>query len=354
MPNGSKFISAQRFRQVMEARAADSPDPIPAVACSFQLGVAEVLPSDQKGQRKPDPDRRQMLFAISDDTLDRMHDSVKVEGWEMKQYRKNPVVLFGHDSWNIAAPVVGRSLAEFTEGDQLKSLMEFTPQGVLPLADALYELYRQKFMHACSVGFIPKVWQFVEDDDRPYGIDFLEQELLEYSLVPIPANPNALVEARSAGVDTLPLREWSEELLDAWGSKGNRGDNLWIPKRILRAIHESADPAERVTVHLRNESGERMAPDVLDVTKEDPEPEADLREVPDPAPEPDASAAPVVPEADAPQAEPLDTPEGHEVEAQASESQEIIVRFADGSTADMRTVLQALSEIIGESAKSAA
>ncbi len=45
-----------------------------------------------------------------------------------------------------------------------------------------------------SVGFAPLKYAFTDDPQRRYGIDFLEQELLEFSIVTIPANPDALLD----------------------------------------------------------------------------------------------------------------------------------------------------------------
>lgn len=89
-------------------------------------------------------------------------------------------------------------------------------------------------MRATSVGFTPIKYQF--NDERKHGIDFLEQELFEYSCVPVPSNPEALIEASAKGIDTTPLKEWAERVLDEWHEK--RG--LWLPKskveRILSAL----------------------------------------------------------------------------------------------------------------------
>jgi hypothetical protein len=37
--------------------------------------------------------------------------------------------------------------------------------------------------------------------------------LLEFSVCPVPANPEALIEARSAGIDIAPIRDWAVKLL---------------------------------------------------------------------------------------------------------------------------------------------
>jgi phage head maturation protease len=57
---------------------------------------------------------------------------------------------------------------------------------------------KKGFLNAVSVGFSPLKQHPRYDDDGKYlGILFEEQELLELSLVPIPANANALQVAKS-------------------------------------------------------------------------------------------------------------------------------------------------------------
>jgi hypothetical protein len=69
------------------------------------------------------------------------------------------------------------------------------------------------FLSAVSVGFAPVKYAFSDEPGRSFGIDFLQQELLEFSVCPVPANPEALIEARSAGIDIAPIREWAVKLL---------------------------------------------------------------------------------------------------------------------------------------------
>ena len=48
------------------------------------------------------------------------------------------------------------------------------------------------------VGFRPLVWSFSKDKTRRGGIDFHEQELMEFSIVSVPANSEALMELSAA------------------------------------------------------------------------------------------------------------------------------------------------------------
>jgi hypothetical protein len=244
-----KFVSARQWRKAVQEY--NSPDPDFQKVAPDGLGVRlgfnaeiETLKATQ-----PKPEGRQLLIAISSQAVDRDTDTIAVDGWKLEQYRKNPVVLFGHRYFNNDAPVVGMSLTEYVHGKKLKSLMEFTPQGMVPLADMLYGLYSEGFMNAASVGFVPLEWEFAKDEDkRPWGIDFLEQELVEYSLVPVPANADALVEARSKGIDTSPMVTYTEEVLDAWSS--NKKLNLWIPKSALKELRDAADPNQPTTAQV--------------------------------------------------------------------------------------------------------
>jgi phage head maturation protease len=66
------------------------------------------------------------------------------------------------------------------------------------------------FLSATSVGFIPLKYNFVDDPQRRFGIDFLEQELLEFSIVTVPANAEALIEGR--GLEPAPIIPVAETL----------------------------------------------------------------------------------------------------------------------------------------------
>jgi HK97 family phage prohead protease len=104
------------------------------------------------------------------------------------------VVLWAHDA---NAPPIGCMKQIFTSGDKLMGDVKFAPADAYKFADTVFRLVVDGFISAGSVGFIPIEWKFSSNPDRPMGIDFKRQELLEFSICPIPANANALVEGRS-------------------------------------------------------------------------------------------------------------------------------------------------------------
>ena len=84
----------------------------------------------------------------------------------------------------------------FFTGDRgFESVVEFASPEVYEFADQIYRLITAGYIKAGSVGFVPLEFKF--SDRRQGGIDFKRQELLEFSICPVPANANALIEARS-------------------------------------------------------------------------------------------------------------------------------------------------------------
>jgi hypothetical protein len=66
--------------------------------------------------------------------------------------------------------------------------MEFAPAGVDAHIDAVRTLWEHGFLNAASVGFTPKAGT----PTGKGGTRYTEWELLEFSIVPIPANADAL------------------------------------------------------------------------------------------------------------------------------------------------------------------
>jgi len=149
-------------------------------------------------------------FAISTGSVDRERDTLAVEGWDLASYRRNPVVLWAHDYSGLP---VGRAESVLARSGQLIARMEFVPGEVHPFAETVRQLVDGGFLKATSVGFRPLEWVFNEER---MGFDFKKQELLEFSIVPVPANPEALVEAKRAGISLVPLKDWAIKVLDSY------------------------------------------------------------------------------------------------------------------------------------------
>lgn len=145
-------------------------------------------------------DERVMKFVFSDGSVDRYGDTIDARGWVLDAFNANPVALFGHDA-NTIENVIGKARNVKVEGARLVGEIEFMEASVNPKAEAVYQMLKGGFLNAVSVGFQPLEWDLSKDKTRPQGINFKKQELLEISVVPVPALPTALVQARAAGID---------------------------------------------------------------------------------------------------------------------------------------------------------
>lgn len=210
--------------------AKDGADVSDVIVCAGAVGVVKEVNEEDRSVR----------FTISTDTIDRHGDTVSVEGWKLENYRKNPVVLWGHDYSMLP---VGKARDLRVEDGKLKATVVFTAPGVSRFNDTVFELIKGGFLNATSVGFSPKKWSWSEDDDRRLGIDFEEQELLEFSVVSVPANPEALIEARSAGADLAPVEDWARKTLGM-----GDGDRV-IPADRLAALED----AEKALAEMRKQ-----------------------------------------------------------------------------------------------------
>lgn len=135
-----------------------------------------------------------LIVTISTSNPDRSNDVVDPQGADLTSYLKNPVVALNHNYQGL--PIAKTEQIEVKE-DRIMAKVVFPKRGVYPLADTVHDLYQDGFMNAWSIGFIPK--EFEPNDQG--GKDFTKWELLEYSAVLVPDNPEALTMLRSKGFD---------------------------------------------------------------------------------------------------------------------------------------------------------
>lgn len=133
-------------------------------------------------------------------TIDRHGDSVNPEGWHLQNFMKNPVIMYGHDYRSLP---IGKATKVWVQDSKLMFDIAFA---TTKYAKEVFELIKQDIINAFSVGFIVKRWG---SDEEPYTI--MEQELLELSVVPIPANPEAL---KAKGIEKDELIEKVQKLYE--------------------------------------------------------------------------------------------------------------------------------------------
>ena len=146
-----------------------------------------------------DEETRQATFVISTDEVDRTGEVVE-QSWNLENYKKNPIVLFGHDP-SKPGYVLGKATEIVADKDGDKNItlgtVQFAEEGTSQDADTVWKLVKQGILRTVSVGFIPHTFKKLSEDD---DTDVLaDNELLEFSIVPIPANPSAVALALGDG-----------------------------------------------------------------------------------------------------------------------------------------------------------
>ena len=152
---------------------------------SFLTAVSEAafVEAVEKTNKADDSSTGTFRVIVSTADRDRQGEIVSMEGWDLTMYKMNPVVLWAHDYWSQPVGVCTQIGAEMIDGKNcLVASGKFAPTDD---GQQIRKLYEGGFLKTTSVGFIPKEF------DNDTGT-ITKQELLEFSFVPVPANPFAI------------------------------------------------------------------------------------------------------------------------------------------------------------------
>ena len=131
-------------------------------------------------------------FIASTASPDRYGDVINQKGWSLAKYRKNPVILLNHNANQLP---IGRGEVDVIDGKLMVDI-EFDVED--PIGAEVARKTKDGFMSAVSVGFNPieSTPRSMLSKDNPYyasrGEYFERAELLEISIVTIPANGEAV------------------------------------------------------------------------------------------------------------------------------------------------------------------
>lgn len=171
-----------------------------------------------------DEEERAVVVKITTDDIDRDGEIIRPRGVDLKQYRKNPIVLWAHD---YDEPPLGKALwiKSAPDGKAVIAKAQFAKRPENHEGewrpDTILDLYRQDVLRAVSIGFIPMKWHRptppeIKDDPRLAEVVLIYDKvlLLEFSAVPIPSNPEALAIAK--GLDDADAD--AEDILERLGT----------------------------------------------------------------------------------------------------------------------------------------
>jgi len=151
----------------------------------FRATPSEVVPIDSAGNNV-------FKFIITTNNEDRYGDIVEPSGMDATDYLNNPVFLFNHISHAEFMPI-GKCLS-LTPNDN-GIVGETLIHGETELSKDALKMVQGGYLKAVSIGFMPTEWEGIPTEKQTWCEPrrYLKWNLLEYSLVNIPANPYALI-----------------------------------------------------------------------------------------------------------------------------------------------------------------
>lgn len=135
---------------------------------------------------------------VASDKEDRHGERLSIEGLSISKYKENPIVLWAHE---YSEAPIGRATKVWKEAGKLMAKVLFAVEEN-PKAKMIYDLIKGNFLNAASIGFIANYEDMV-------GNMFTKSEMVEFSIVPVPANPEALILGRKLGLDNENLKSYT-------------------------------------------------------------------------------------------------------------------------------------------------
>ena len=145
------------------------------------------------------------ICSMSTESVDADGDMVIASGCDLSRYSKNPVVCWSHD---YSRPPIGKATEILINSKSVDGKIKFAPTA---MGQEIFKLVKGGFLKTCSVGFITnkalvagskECKEFCKKSmiDLPQNCKrvITEWMLLENSMVCIPSNADALVQAVSA------------------------------------------------------------------------------------------------------------------------------------------------------------
>lgn len=178
-----------------------------------------------------DEEAKTVRFKISDNTADRYGEVVDQSTWNFKNFMKNPIVLWGHDP-DEPENCLGTAdeIEVAADGSATYATLRFDTE-INKRAALIFEQIKKSTLRCVSVGFINHSYEV--EQDVPVLRD---NELVEISVVPIPANANAIA---------LSLKDGSLNRKDAqWLMDSMKREVAFIEQQIESDVNKEKSMTE--------------------------------------------------------------------------------------------------------------
>tara|TARA_Y100001963_G_scaffold149722_1_gene229642 strand:+ start:1990 stop:3228 length:1239 start_codon:yes stop_codon:yes gene_type:complete len=206
-----------------------------------------------------------LSYIASTDAVDRYGDIVEQQ-WELDGYQKNPVVLFNHRQDSLP---IGKAKNIKVENNQLMIDIEFDMED--SEAARIARKAKNGFLNAVSVGFQPLDFTpraELPKDNKSYaeiGNIYHKSELLEVSIVTVPANSSATEQMTAAKFFSFGD---FEDVFKSWNGKKAKTRFLSSLRKHILRVEETED---RYIVHFKKDetSNEEIEEEIEEIENED-------------------------------------------------------------------------------------
>jgi len=155
-------------------------------------------------------------WTLSTFDIDRHGERIDPEGWDFARYMENPVIEWAH---RYDIPAIGRMEGLAIDARGLHGIVRFNGKEYDEFGWSIGERVKAGAIRAGSVGFrVMEIEIPAKDGGEDAALIFRKQELLEFSICNVPANPFALAK----GARALPGKVFPA----FWGNiiNDNRGE----------------------------------------------------------------------------------------------------------------------------------
>lgn len=132
-------------------------------------------------------DQRTYNWVITSGRVDRYDSIIDVDGAHTQDYMRYGVVLFNHDPDRP----VGKTVHISRRNGELWAQMHFDEED--EFSRRVRGWVDRGIVRSASIGFIPHSWRWEKTETGKEVVRFTDWELVEWSVVTVPANPDALM-----------------------------------------------------------------------------------------------------------------------------------------------------------------
>tara|TARA_Y100000004_G_scaffold189131_1_gene244297 strand:+ start:123 stop:1037 length:915 start_codon:yes stop_codon:yes gene_type:complete len=214
-----------------------------------------------------------VTFIASTASVDRYGDIVLngTDNWDLKSYNSNPVVLFNHDQESLP---IGKGAVK-VENSQL--LIDVTFDTGQSKGAEIARMTKEGFLSAVSVGFQPL--EYIERSDLPkdheshgsVGRLFTKSELLEVSVVTIPAQAEAVAVSRKIGDIDYDNDFMDELMMEIKDWKSRRAKTRFLASMRKHILKVEEEENSWVVHFAKGEMEEELEEELEDIAAEEEE-----------------------------------------------------------------------------------